>query len=163
MGEPLVLHGHGLRERQLWGPPAPERAPEVRVIQARRYQCQRCRAVTVVAPAETLTRRLYSAAAIAWALALYGLSLLSPAAVRRLTSPFQVVGHASVSRWVTLGRWCTAAAEGRLFHAIGHLAPVGMARQVAEAVAVAVGAYAIPSPSPPALTVLAFQGAAHAR
>jgi hypothetical protein len=119
--------------------------------------------VTVVAPAETLTKRLYSAAAIAWALALFGLSLLSPSAVRRMVSPLRVVGHTSVARWVTLLRWCQASAEGRLFLSIRQLAPAGTARQVAEAVAVAVGAYAVPSPSPPALDVLAFLGAARAR
>jgi hypothetical protein len=64
---------------------------------------------------------------------------------------------------VTLLRWCAAAAEGRLFHAVRQLAPSGTARQVAETVAVAVGAYALPSPSPPALDVLAFHGAALAR
>jgi hypothetical protein len=133
------------------------------MVQTRRYECQRCGAVTVVGPAEMLTKRLYSAAAIAWALALFGLSLLSPSAVRRMVSPCRIVGHASASRWVTLRRWCEGAAEGRLFRATQQLSPSGTPRRVAEAVAVAVGAYALPSPSPPALDVLAFYGAARAR
>jgi hypothetical protein len=116
----------------------------------------------VVAPAETLTKRLYSAAAIAWALALYGLVLLAPAKVRELVSPWRVVGLASASRWVTLARWCAAAVEGRLFRAVRNLPSSGTARQVAEAVAVAVGAHALPSPDPPLLGVLAFLGAARA-
>jgi hypothetical protein len=129
----------------------------------RRYKCQRCNAVTVVAPAETLTKRLYSAAAIVWALALFGLSLLSPSAVRQMVSPQRIIGHASAARWVTLLRWCAAAAEGRLFQCVRHRVSSGTVRQVAEAVAVAVSAYAVPSPSPPTLDVLAFQGAARAR
>jgi hypothetical protein len=163
MGEPVVLHGHGLRERQLWGPARPHGKPEAIVIQTRRYACQRCGAVTTVAPAETLTKRLYSAAAIVWGLALFGLSLLSPVAVREAVSPWPVVGHTSAARWMTLRRWCRAAAEGRLFHSIRQLAPSGTSRQMAEVVAVAISAYAIPSPSPPSLDVLAFQGAARAR
>jgi hypothetical protein len=135
----------------------------VHLVSVRRYACQRCGAITVVAPAETLTRRLYSAAAIAWALALFGVSLLSPAAVRQLVSPFRVVGYTSAPRWATLLRWCAAASGGRLFQTLRQLAPSGSARQVAETVAAAVSAYAIPSPSPPALEVLAFHGAARAR
>lgn len=115
----------------------------------------------MVAPMETLTKRLYTGAAIAWALALFGLSLLAPAAVRALVSPWRVLGDASAPRWVTLFRWCAAAAEGRLFRSVRH-APLGSARQVAEAVAVAVGAHAAPSPEPPSLEVLAFRGAARA-
>lgn len=116
----------------------------------------------MVAPMETLTKRLYTGAAIAWALALFGLSLLAPAAVRALMSPWRAVGHASAPRWVTLFRWCAAAAEGRLFRSVRHAPSSGSARQVAEAVAVAVGAHALPSPDPPSLEVLAFLGAARA-
>jgi hypothetical protein len=112
-----------------------------------------------VAPAETLTKRLYSAAAIAWSLALFGVLLLTPPAVRALVSPWQVLGAASAPRWVTLFRWCNAAAEGRLFRAVRSL-PAGSARQVAEAVAAAASAHAMPSPEPPPLDVLAFIGAA---
>jgi hypothetical protein len=163
VGEGLVLHGHGTRARQFRGPAAPMATPEIRVVDLRRYECQRCGAVTTVGPAETLTKRLYSAAAIAWALALFGLSLLSSAAVRELVSPSRIIGYAAAPRWATLSRWCAAAAEGRLFEAVRSLAPSGTARQVAETVAVAVGAYALPSPSPPAPDVLAFLGATHAR
>jgi len=160
VGEGLVLYGHGLRDRQLWGPPEPNAPPAARVVQVRRYECQACGAVTVVVPAETLTKRLYSAAAVAWALALFGLALLSPSAIRELVSPWRVLGNASAPRWVTLFRWCAAAAEGRLFRAVRNLPASGSARQVAEAVAVAVGAHALPSPEPPSLLVLAFLGAA---
>lgn len=126
----------------------------------RRYRCTRCRAVLTVVPAETITRRLYSAAAIAWALALYGLSLLAPGAVRELVSPWRVVTASSAARWRTLSRWCAAAAD-RLFSKLPPL-PDTTARQVAAAAAVAISAFAVPMPEPPPLAELAFHGAARA-
>lgn len=115
----------------------------------------------MVVPAETLSRRLYSAAAIAWALALYGLSLLTPAGVRELVSPWRVVDESSATRWRTLSRWCAAVAAGGLF---SRLLPLAGAtpRQVAAAAAVCLSAFAVPEPEPPPLDVLAFHGAARA-
>jgi hypothetical protein len=129
-------------------------------VYERRYRCIRCRAVLAVAPAETLTRRLYSAAAIAWALALYGLSLLAPAAVRELVSPWQVVDASSATRWRTLSRWCTAVAAG-LFTRLPPLTGT-TPRQAAAAAAAALSAFAVPVPEPPSMDVLAFHGAARA-
>jgi hypothetical protein len=126
----------------------------------RRYRCLWCRAVLTVAPAETLTRRLYSAAAIAWALALYGLSLLAPGAVRELVSPWRVVAASSATRWRMLSRWCTAAAGG-LFTRLPLLTGTS-ARQVAASAAAALSAFAVPVPEPPPMDVLAFHGAARA-
>jgi hypothetical protein len=130
-------------------------------IDVRRYRCARCRAVITVAPAETLTRRLYSAAGIAWALALYGLSLLAPALVRELVSPWLIVGEHSVTRWRTLSRWCAATAAGQLFTKL-RLPGGGTAREVAAGAALALSAFAVPVPEPPPLDVLAFHGAARA-
>lgn len=161
VGGRVVVQGHGLRARQLRGPPAPHEPPEVREVQARRYRCTRCWAVLTVAPAETLSRRLYSAAAIAWSLALYGLSLLAPEGVRKLVSPWQVVTASSATRWRTLSRWCRAAADGRLFTRLPPLTG-DTVRQVAAAAAIAISAYAVPMPEPPSLDVLAFHGAARA-
>ena len=129
-------------------------------LQARKFRCTRCQAVLTVAPAETLSRRLYSAAAIAWALALYGLSLLAPEAVRKLVSPWQVVAASSATRWRTLSRWCAAATAG-LFTKLLPLTGT-TARQVAAAAATAISAFAVPVPEPPPLDVLAFHGAARA-
>lgn len=159
LGENLVLHGHGLRPRQLWGPPSPGRAAEVIVFRGRRYECQRCGAVTMVVPAETLTRRRYSGPSIAWALALFGISLLAPTAIRQLVSPWKTWS----TNWVTLSAWTRAAASGSLFKCV-RLAPLGWpARKVAERVATTVAAYAPPSPEPPSVEILAFFGAALAR
>ena len=131
------------------------------LVTVRRYECQRCGAVLTVAPAETLSRRLYSAAAIAWALALYGLSLLTPSAVRELVSPLRIVGDSSVTRWRTLARWCAATRSGRLFTKLRPLDALS-ARETARAAALAISAFAIPTTEPPPLPVLAFHGAARA-
>jgi hypothetical protein len=156
----MVVQGHGLRTRQLRGPLAPREVPAVTEVSVRRYRCIKCRAVLTVAPAETLSRRLYSAAAIGWSLALYGLSLLAPAAVRELVSPWRVVAASSATRWRTLSRWC-GVVTGGLFTKLSP--PTGStARQVAAAAATAISAYAVPMPEPPPLDVLAFHGAVRA-
>jgi len=120
-----------------------------------------CRAITTVVPAETLTRRLYSAAAIAWSLALFGISLLSTRAIRRMVSPMHTVGPTSAARWVTLLRWCRAVEARQLFPRVRHPAD-GSLRSVAEAAAASIASYALPSPEPPGLPSLAFLGAARA-
>jgi hypothetical protein len=114
-----------------------------------------------VVPAETLSRRLYSAAAIAWALALYGLWLLAPNAVRELVSPWRVVVASSARRWRTLSRWSAAVVAGGLFSRLPPLTGT-TARQKAAAAAIALSAFAVPAPEPPPLDVLAFHGAARA-
>lgn len=160
VGGGVVVQGHGLRTRQLRGPPAPHETPAVTEVWGRRYRCIRCLAVLMVLPAETLSRRLYSAAAIAWALALYGLSLLAPADVRELVSPWRIVVASSATRWRTLSRWCAAAAAG-LFTRLPPLTGA-TARQVAATAAISISAFAVPVLEPPPLDVLAFHGAARA-
>jgi len=113
-----------------------------------------------VAPSVALTARLYTASAIAWALALYGLQKLAAAAIRKLVSPMRVIGATSVARWLTLRRWCRDVAAARLFCGVRRVA--GTAREVAAA-ASSLSAYALPEPEPPSLPVLAFHGAARAR
>jgi hypothetical protein len=54
--------------------------------------------LTTVGPAELLTRRLYSAAAIAYALGLLAISRLSAKAVRSAVSPFRVLGATFIAR-----------------------------------------------------------------
>jgi hypothetical protein len=113
----------------------------------------------MVVPAETLTRRRYSGSAIAWALALLGMSLLSPLEIHELVSPWKTWN----TTWVTVFRWTWAAAEGRLFRCVRPMPQEWTARKVAERVATTVASYAPPSPSPPSVDVLAFIGAAQAR
>lgn len=155
------MHGHGLRERQFWGPLEPGGPPTLTVVRVRRYRCTRCKATVTVAPTEALTARLYTASAIAWALALYGLERLAAAAVRKLLSPMLIVGATSAARWLTLRRWCRDVASRRLFRGVRLVA--GTVREVAAAAASSLAAYALPTPEPPSLPVLAFHGAARAR
>lgn len=144
IGSGLLLHGHGLRSRQLWGPPQPHATSEIRLFNGRRHQCQRCGAVTMVLPTEALTKRLYSAASIAWTLALFGIALLSPVEIRRLVSPQRIWGFAAARGWATIFRWAAAAAEGHLFGCVRPSPPQWPARKVAERAAATVAARATP-------------------
>ena len=158
-----MIQGHGLRERQLRGPSAPELHPEQRVLRIRRYRCTACTAIITVVPRDILTRRLYSGPAIAWALALFGVLRLSTVAIRQRVSPFGVVGATAFTRWKTLLRWVTAVATGRLFTCVRPPPQDWSARQVAERAAATLAAHALPSPDPPPLSTQAFHGAALAR
>lgn len=111
VGERIRVQGHGKRERQAWGPAAPGATPEVREVLVRRYRCLACKALTTVVPCETLTKRLYTAPAVGWALALFGLLAATPSAIRRAVSPWRLWGLAAPERWTTLQRWAQAAAS----------------------------------------------------
>lgn len=115
VGAPLVLHGHGTREREIRGPAAPGQPAVSVLVTVRRYRCLPCSAVITVVPRSMLARRRYSAAAIAFALALWGLVLVTAAEVRRQVSPDQIVGETAAVGWATLRRWARAVKQGRLF------------------------------------------------
>jgi hypothetical protein len=161
VGGRIVVQGHGKRPRQGWGPTAPRGRPEILELMVRRYRCIACHALTTVGPSETLTKRLYTASAIAWALALFGL-LMTPRAIRDLVSPLRIWGTTSV-RWQTLLRWAGAAAAGRLFPTVRAMPDEWPARMVGARVAALLSASTLPSPEPPPLDVQAFHGAALAR
>ncbi len=162
VGGGLAVHGHGKRERQVWGPTEVNATPSIQSVFVRRYKCTCCGAVITVAPAELLTKRLYSAAAIIWAMALFAFLQCSPRAVRDKVSPFKHRGAASAARWLTLQRWCEAANEGRLLACVKPTRECN-ARRVAQRVASLVASYALPQPEPPTQCALSFLGAAHAR
>ena len=162
IGGRIVMQGHGKRQRQAWGPALPRTSPEIQVLMIRRYHCIACGAVTTVAPSETLTKRLYTAPAVGWALALFGL-LMAPRAIRDLVSPLRIWGTTSGARWQTLLRWAGAAAAGRLFPTVREMPGDWSARTVAARVAATLSACTLPSPEPPPLDVQAFHGAALAR
>ena len=115
VGEVLAVHGDGTRERQVRGPGTAEGPPTMTSVRARRYECQCCGACMLVVPRETLPRRLYTACAIGMALAMWALLGATEAAVRTRISPLAIVGAAAGASWVTLRRWATDAACGRLF------------------------------------------------
>jgi len=132
VGRPLGLWGHGLRDRQQRGPLAPQGAPIEVVIRARRFLCRACRAVLLVVPRGVLAGRLFSAAAIGVALALFGVSGLSMAATRTRVSPWPHVGATAAGSWLALRRWACAARAGRLWACVRPSPARFTARQVAE-------------------------------
>lgn len=159
-GSTLGLHGHGLRERQQWGPAELGGAAVMVSILARRYQCQPCGAVIVVVPRGILRRRLYAAGAIAMAQVLWGVAGLAPAEVRRRVSPFAIVGATAAAGWASLRRWSREVCSGRLFPVVRALPAGATLRQIAARAGTTLAAWA---PGARGLSVdsAAFLGAAH--
>ena len=159
VGERLTLHGHGLRSRQQWGPPTPWSAPTAAEVTLRRYRCQSCHGVCFVGPRGLERRRLYSGPAMAWALVLFGILRHGTAAIRRTTSPWQIVGNAALGTWQTLRRWLRAAAQGLLWPHLRRGAPGASPRGVAERVAAGLCAQAPPHLAREPIEVRVFCGA----
>jgi len=135
-GEKLQLHGHGLRERQLRGPLEPGGGAALIVLLVRRYLCLVCGGIATVVPRGVLRGWLFSASAIALALALFGIEGMSEAEVRKRTSPWMVVGATAAEGWLSLRRWIRAIRAGRLFSDVRMVGPGWTARQVAARAAV---------------------------
>lgn len=104
----LGLHGHGFRSRQQRGPTAIDQRPTIIAVPIRRYICTACHAITTVTP-PILPRKLFSAFAIAWALALYGLLDQPPVRIRNRVSPWAHWGHTAANTWRSLTRWARQA------------------------------------------------------
>jgi ferredoxin len=157
LGGKLVVHGDGTRERQVRGPATATGRPEVITVHARRFECQRCGACMLVVPKEILPRRLYTASAIALALAVWALLGASEASSRARVSPFAIVGDAAYDRWITLRRWAADAGSQRLFATSRAAPPTYSRRQHAERASAALVALA-----PPGLSIeqAAFAGGA---
>jgi hypothetical protein len=97
----------------------------------------------MVVPRGVIRRRLYSAGAMALALALYGVARLSPAEVRRRVSPLQIVGTTAAASWASLRRWSRSVRAGRLFPMVRSLPADATLRQVAARAATTLAAYAL--------------------
>ena len=158
----IQLRGHGTRERQVCGPAAPGASPALVLIVARRYRCVPCGAVIIVVPREVRGRRVYSASAIGFALALWGLMLATAAEVRRRVCPAKVLGGAAAAGWATLRRWARDLALRRLFPRAPEPPSSGPLRRVAASVAAALAASADPTTRALPIEDRAFLGAAHA-
>lgn len=104
----LGLHGHGVRERQLRGPPEPDAPSTTVVVICRRYRCTSCGAILLVVPRGVAPRRHYGHAAIAMALALWAIVGAPVAEVRRRVCAWQVTREAP-GRWLSLRRWAASA------------------------------------------------------
>ena len=137
VGGKLMLHGHGLRERQCWGPPEVGSSPVASSVQARRYLCLGCRAVIIVVPGEVGIRRRYTLSAIAYAMALYGVARQSVLLVREQVCVWRIQGVSS-SGWITLKRWIQAIRDGTVWSCVRRCTQISDLRQVAERAATTV-------------------------
>lgn len=131
-GGGLAIHGHGLRERQAWGPARPGGRSQPLVLKLRRYLCLGCGAVLITGPRGLWPGRLYTAQTIALALVLFGVLDQSPAEVRRQLSPWQVVGATAASGWGSLKRWAKEVQRGALFKGLRRCPDSWSLRQVAQ-------------------------------
>ena len=107
----LRLHGHGLRERCIWGPPEVGAESMRGTILLRRYRCIECRAVCTVAPRGIATRFLYATTAIASALLMWGVWLWTAAKCRLEVSPDRIRGVSEPERWRSLQRWARRSSD----------------------------------------------------
>jgi transposase len=107
----VVVHGHGLRERQIRGVHAPFARPVLLTVPARRYACQRCGAILLVVPAAVAPRRLFDLATIAFALARWLGDGVASRAVRDEVSPLRIIGDSARRSWSQLRRWGRRAVE----------------------------------------------------
>lgn len=128
-------------------------------LRLRRYGCTACQAVIMVGPRGLLRRRLFTGAAIAAALARWGILRETAAEVRRQLSPWRVLGHAAARGWVALRRWARAVRTGALWPTMMRGIDGG-ARHVAETAAWRLASLAPLGGTPEAR---AFGGAARAR
>ena len=161
MGGAIQLHGHGTRERQVRGPCEAGARAALVVVAARRYRCVPCGAVSIVVPREVRGRRVYSAAAIGLALALWSLLEATAARVRWRVCPATVVGATAAAGWATLRRWARSIARGLLFPSIP-AGPSASLRLVAARAASALAASAAPTTRALPIEHRAFLGAAQA-
>ena len=132
IGGPLVVRGHGVRERQVLGPLEAGGAPQHVTVQARRYRCSACGAIVVVVPRGLLPRRRYGAAAIGWVLARVGLDGATTPVVRAEVCPSTLVGVAAAERWLAPSRWIEARRRGQLFPRLGRPSADSTRAQIAE-------------------------------
>ncbi|KYF72183.1 hypothetical protein BE17_21175 [Sorangium cellulosum] len=156
------MRGHGLRERQVYGPLEAGGVAQQVTVQARRYRCRACRAVVVVVPRGLLPRRrrLYSAAAIGWVLARIGLDGATTPAVRGEVCCSTILGVAAAERWLAPSRWIEASRRGQLFPRLGRHGAESTRAQVAERTAMQLVALSPRSSASERAPHLAFRGAA---
>jgi hypothetical protein len=139
-GAPLVVVGHGLRERQVRGPASASEGPTIMTVFVRRYRCRRCGGLTTVLPRGLCARRHYSASAIGMALCLFGATRLTIGETRRRVCASRA--GFETDRWTTLAEWLTAIQQGRLLSRV-RPSPLGFSlRDRAERAAMTLAALA---------------------
>jgi hypothetical protein len=98
-----------VRERIVLGPVRLCDRPAAYRVLARRYVCQRCGAVVVVAPAGVLPHVRYGAVAIALSLSLWSAAGEPGWRIREQVSPFGSAGNERLHGWRCLRRWARRA------------------------------------------------------
>jgi hypothetical protein len=155
LGAPVVVVGHGVRDRQVRGPAHATGEPEIRRVFVRRYRCLRCGGITTALPLGLSARRHYSASAIGLSLCLFGMRGLSVGETRRRVCPFRA--GFETERWTTLLGWIAAIEQGRLLSQVRPSPPGFSQRARAERAAATLSALALGAGS---LEARAFAGAA---
>lgn len=107
-----MLHGHGVRWRQVRGPTSANGEPDTVAVEVRRYLCQHCGGLTTVLPGGLCARRHYSASAIGLALCLFGLMGRSMGETRERVCTWRE--GFDLNRWTTLRQWVVTVGSGRL-------------------------------------------------
>ena len=159
-GQRVVLHGHGLVERQQRGPAAAGEEPGCAEVLARRYRCTACETVMRVLPASSVPLKHFSGAAIGMAFALWGLVGKSAREVREQVSDQKILG-AGARGWRSLRRWAREVVTGQLFAGLGLCGLAGGPRAVAARVAQALIGWAAADAREAAPEAAAFNGASH--
>ncbi len=111
VGGRLVVHGHGVRRRQVRGILDEDGSPGVFELIVRKYACQACRVVMTVVPRGVLHGRQYTAPSIALALFLWLAAGLADVAVRLRVCAWRIAGQSGRRGWAQLYRWGRAAAS----------------------------------------------------
>lgn len=107
-GGPVLLHGHGTRERSVSGRIDPDGPSAFHPFRARRYRCVPCGKTCTVLPVDVLPRMHFSALSIALAFAFYGLEERSLRAVYEALNPTRIRGR-DARGWDSLRRWLAIA------------------------------------------------------
>lgn len=140
IGANLVVHGHGIVERQVRGPLGVDEVSGIVVVSARKFECQACGTVMTVVPAGVLPGRHYSGPAIALALFLWLVEGLADRVVRERIGAWPLARGAGRRGWAQLYRWTRDAA--RLFVLPRPVSTVADPRDAAREVATVLGARA---------------------
>jgi hypothetical protein len=127
VGERVGLHGHGHRERVQLGVGRLGDQPAIGSVHVRRYRCQRCASVVVVAPRGVLPSMRYAALSVALSLALWSVHRQPGHRIRERVSPHVSSGYEALHGWRALGRWAMRGA--RIFDL--RAGPSGEARALA--------------------------------
>jgi hypothetical protein len=154
-GGALGLHGHGVRDRHVLGPPEIGLAPTTLLVVCQRYLCTACGAVVMVVPRGIEPRRHYGRAAICLALALWAL-VGQPTTVVRIQVCARP-GPATTTSWRTLRRWAAAVAAGAWPWC---RTAAGLTARLAAARAAQIAAGLAPAMTPGPLSAQAYAGGA---